>query len=103
MQSKQDREVKEHLDMLTKYMLRFHQQVAVAADDHLVLVKSRTSNMQAVAWKRDADVAQNVIDAAPYALNIAECDALAAIESFRAFVGCPRTEEIIMKLAIAGE
>lgn len=103
MQSKQDHEVKKHLDMLTKYLRRFYKPVEVAEDDHLVLVKSRTSNAQVVAWKSTADVVQDVIDAAPYALIIAEHDALTAIERFRAFAGCPSTEEIIMKLAIAGE
>lgn len=103
MQSKQDHEVKEQLDLLTKYLQRFCEPVAVAADDHLVLVKSRTSNAQVVAWKSTAGVVQYVIDAAPYALNIAEYDALTAIERFRAFAGCPSAEEIIMKLAIAGE
>ena len=103
MQSKQDHEVKEQLDLLTKYLQRFCEPVAVAADDCLVLVKSRTSNAQVVAWKSTAGVVQYVIDAAPYALNIAEYDALTAIERFRAFAGCPSVEEIIMKLAIAGE
>ena len=103
MQSKQEHEVKKHLDLLTKYLQRFCKPVAVAADDCLVLVKSRTSNAQVVAWKSTAGVMQDVIDAAPYALIIAECDALTAIERFRAFAGCPSTEEIIMKLAIAGE
>ena len=103
MQCKQDCEVKEHLDLLTKYLQRFYKLVEVDADDYLVLVKSRTSNAQVVAWKSTADVVQAVIDAAPYAMILAECDALAAIERFRAFAGCPSTEEIIMKLAIAGE
>ena len=103
MQSKQDHEVKEHLDLLTKYMQLFHGPVKVAEDDHLVLVKSRTSNMQAVAWKRSAHVMQSFLDYAPGVLSIADGDALTAIEKFRVVACCPSAEEIVMKLAIAGE
>ena len=103
MQSKQDHEVKEQLDLLTKYLQRFCEPVAVAADDHLVLVKSRTSNAQVVAWKRSAHVMQSFLDYAPGVLSIADDNALTAIEKFRVAACCPSAEEIVMKLAIAGE